>query len=177
MLQGSLYSNSAAGQTYTMDPNSNPILATLPSPGLSSKIDDFQPCSIKVYLKLACFQCVVGYIWVLVSKKRCLSCSCIDSRLQNPDPPVILSQIPHVHPRASKFSYVVSGESLYNSVVVPYYSVPNAPTNSKESYKSRLQTIDFWGGAQIQICEATTIPGCLREVYAAQGKPNMVVYL
>jgi len=60
----SIYSTSAAGVTYSMDLNTNPILATLPDPGLSGKIDIFQPCSLK---------------------------------------------IPHVHPRASKFSYVVSG--------------------------------------------------------------------
>ena len=46
-LQASIYSNSAAGVTYSMDLNTNPILATLPDPGLSGKIDIFQPCSLK----------------------------------------------------------------------------------------------------------------------------------
>ncbi|KAK9816864.1 hypothetical protein WJX72_006281 [[Myrmecia] bisecta] len=62
--KNSTLSNSDAGVTYSMDLVSNPILATLPGPGLSGKVDVFQPCSLKV---------------------------------------------PHVHPRATKTSYVVAG--------------------------------------------------------------------
>ena len=38
MPETEITSNNAAGQTYTMDLTTNPILATLPGTGLSSKV-------------------------------------------------------------------------------------------------------------------------------------------
>ena len=54
-VQTAVLSNSLAGTTYSMDMNSMPVLASLPDPGLSGKIDDFEPCSIKVVCPIGAF--------------------------------------------------------------------------------------------------------------------------